>query len=157
MSYTMQGIVGDEQILADAAFAASGFGAVRLPQGKALMLFTDRVREQFGLSFLPLTDEGESELPASIREICVRLSRAGKVAYIEAELFGSLGTQATAVWENGQLIQPPIISRTAINEGLRALGVQATTGKDEFDALKLGAHRDIEDWVANISIPNRRK
>ena len=155
MSYTMQGIVGDEQVLAAAAFGA--LGAVRLPQGKALMLFTDRVREQLGLSFLPLTDEGESQLPASIRDICARLSRAGKVAYIEAELFGGLGTQATAIWERGELIVPPIISRTAINEGLRALGVQATTGKDEFDALALGTHRDIEDWVANIRIPNRRE
>lgn len=153
MSYTMQGIVGDEQVLAAAAAFASG--AVRLPQGKALVLFTDRVREQHGVSFLPLTDEHERELPQSIREICARLSRAGKIAYIEAELFGGLGTQAAAVWENGALVQPPIVSRTAINEGLRALGVRATAAQDEFEALKLGMHRDIEDWTANISF-NRR-
>jgi hypothetical protein len=151
----MQGIVGDAEVLA-AAPAAFATGALQLPQGKALVLFTERVREQYGVSFLPLTDDHERELPQSLRDICARVSQAGKIAYIEAELFGGLGTQATAVWENGALVQPPIVSRHAINDGLRALGVRATAAQDEFEALKLGMHRDIEDWAANAGFPYRR-
>jgi hypothetical protein len=62
-------------------------------------------------------------------------------------LFGGAGAQAGAVWEAGNLIQAPFVEQHAINRALRFLGVQAASGKDEFDSLRLGAHRDIDDWV----------
>ena len=143
MSYTMQGVVGDAHLLAATAIGPT----VPLAQGKALLLFTDRLRDQHALPFLPLTDEAApNELPEPIRRLCARLSANGQIAYIEAELFGGQGTQAAALWNRGQLVQPPLIAREAINEALRALGVQVTTGVDEFAALALGTHRDIEDW-----------
>lgn len=145
MSYTLQGIVGDEEILAGAETAIAA-EVITLPQGKALLLFTERFRKEHLVPFLPLTDEG-GDLPDAIRNLCARISLAGRIAYVEAEFFGASGTQASVVWHGGDMIQPPLIEQDAINTALRCLGVQTTQGTDEFDALRLGAHRDIEEWI----------
>jgi hypothetical protein len=36
----------------------------------------------------------------------------------------------------------------AINQALRALGLPADDGRDEFDTLGLGKHRRTQDWVS---------
>lgn len=145
MSYTMQGLVGEQHLLATEKIAAGMVSVLR--QGKALLPFTERLRNEQGVPFLPLTDEG-GELPEKIGQICARISQRGRIAYIEAEFFGGAGIQAAAVWEKGSLIQAPFVEQHAINQALRSLGVQVASGKDEFDTLQLGAHRNIEDWVA---------
>jgi hypothetical protein len=145
----MQGIVGDQDVIGGAEMAAAG-EVIALPMGKALLLFTERFRGAQQIPFLPLTDG--VELPEPIRSICGRLSQRGRIAYVEAESFGGEGTQAAVVWDQGKMILPPIVEPRAINRALRELGVRVSTSTDEFDALQLGAHRDIEDWVSPTDV-----
>jgi len=106
-----------------------------------------RIREQHGISFLPLTDGGQDVVPHEIESLCLQLSGGGKLAYVEAEFFGGVGTQACALYENGQAIGHLEISPEAINHSLNFLGVFKEGDSDEFEALSLDKHRDIEDWL----------
>jgi hypothetical protein len=77
------------------------------------------------------------------------LSAAGRVAYVETEYFGGVGTQAAAVWENGRTILGPKQADIGpINDALRLLGVACTQTQDEFAVAGLDRHRETEDWLA---------
>lgn len=117
-----------------------------LPQSHGLILLTKECRDEHGIAFLPLTDEGGS-VSEAVATACSLASRRGPVAYVEAELFGGSGCQASIVWDKGEIIAGPSVGQHAINEALRLLGVRAAAGQDEFDALGLGRHRETEDWA----------
>jgi hypothetical protein len=105
--------------------------------------------EQYHL--LPIDgDDGREELLQA-------LSRRGKCAYLETNYFGGAGTQIAETWENGERTMGPLISydgidnktnqpemtvvEAAINQVLRAMGIQEQGGMDEFDTLGLGRFR----------------
>lgn len=84
-----------------------------------------------------------------------RWSRAGAVAYVEAEYFGGVGRQCTAVWSAGALSLGPLtldehqqipMQGTPISVALRSLGALRTPGADEFAAVGLQRHRETEGW-----------
>jgi hypothetical protein len=60
-------------------------------------------------------------------------------------LYGPSGTcDIEADFEPGYHLAP---SDSAVNAGLRALGVQATDGRDEYATVGLDRHRMTEDWL----------
>lgn len=73
------------------------------------------------------------------------------VAYIETSYFGGRGSQAAAVLGNGGMLlrsARPVVAHVPtpegpINAALRAIGVQATGGRDEFDTVGLGRFRSM--------------
>ena len=79
------------------------------------------------------------------------------VAYVEAEYFGGIGSQFVAVWQGGTLVLGPLVLTedepwpapgwSPISQALRHLGVSVDGHYDEFDAIDLGRHRHVEDWV----------
>ena len=138
MAFTLQAFIGDAAHVAH--IASLGVPVVALPQSKALVPLTRRVREVHEIPFLPLTDEGASEVPATVAALA---ARAKKVAYVEAEYFGGVGTQAAAIWEDGRLVFGPLVADDAINQALRQLQVTKDI-TDEFDALQLDRCRDTE-------------
>ncbi|MDR6726968.1 hypothetical protein J2W91_005493 [Paenibacillus amylolyticus] len=113
-----------------------------------------------GLIVIPLTDELYDEINKNqgttipnyeyltdiISSYCREISKLGLVAYIEAEYFGGTGSQNAMVWDSSQVIFEETLSQSAINRSLEILGVCKLQGKDEFDTVGLGRHRDIEDW-----------
>ena len=58
-----------------------------------------------------------------------------KLAYIETDYFGGIGTQGVVLYKNGQ----------TINLLLRELGVWCAPTKDEFDSLNLGIYREMPE------------
>lgn len=112
------------------------------------------------LIVIPLTDELYDEinmnqgttisiydyLTDTISSYCREISKFGLVAYIEAEYFGGTGSQNAMVWDSSQVIFEETLSQSAINRSLEILGVCKLQGKDEFDTVGLGRHRDTEDW-----------
>ncbi|MCI4650265.1 hypothetical protein [Phaeodactylibacter sp.] len=86
-----------------------------------------------------------------------RLSMLGKCAYIETAYFGGIGTQTSAIWEDGAQIEGPMISYDgvepttesrhftvvdgAVNHVLKHLGVHRSEDMDEFDSVGLGQYR----------------
>lgn len=99
-----------------------------------------------------------------IAELARRISAGGKALYLFGETFGGDGTQEAIGWQDGQLLFGPagtcdieadlepgycLVPRreSAINAGLRALGVRAKAGQDEYETVGLTKHRFTEDWL----------
>jgi hypothetical protein len=145
MAYTLQAVIAKEGVMRIDQLDA--LRIVRLGSGIEMIPLGSEVRKRLRLDFLPLTDEGESALPIGLADLCSELSGGGRVAYVEAEFFGGIGTQASAIFENGNARIPPVVGEDAINQALREIGVVAAKGKDEFDCAGLGKHRDTEGWL----------
>lgn len=143
--YTLQAIIAKTGTLKNSGL--QGANIVSMQQGYEMLPFTNALLEQHGIAFLPLTDEGLEVLPGNIRSLCETLSEQNQIAYVEAEIFGGAGTQACAVFLNARMVVAPIIDESAINHGLKILGVEKNTNFDEFEALGLHEQRDTNKWV----------
>ena len=92
------------------------------------------------------------------------LSAGRRVLYIVGETFAGTGAQEAIGWQDERLLYGPsgscdleadrepgydVVTRadSAINRGLRALGVRAGPGQDEYQAAGLDRHRWTEDWT----------
>jgi hypothetical protein len=173
MAYVLNALV--VELAADPAFP--GLQIVPLARGKGLIPLTDAFWTRGGhRSSQPILREWETRRApdddfdaaderaayieqalsafAHISEICIALSIRGPVAYLEVNLFGGSGGQASAVWEQGRMTLGPLIAQDAINQALSKLGVarksscSTPTGLgDEFEMLGLGRHRFTGDWL----------
>jgi hypothetical protein len=78
------------------------------------------------------------------------VSRGTLLAYLETDYFGGVGSQSAVLWREGALAVGPVTvaaggsrprSLMPINAVLRAAGVIASSGYDEFDTIGLGLWR----------------
>ncbi|MEW8194556.1 MAG: hypothetical protein AB2793_12670 [Candidatus Thiodiazotropha sp.] len=143
--YTLQAIIAKTGTLSIPS--TLNVKIVPLQQGYEMLPFTNSFLEDSNIPFLPLTDEGQEILPNSIKSLCEVLSKQNQLAYVEAELFGGAGTQASVVFSNGRLEVAPKICQSAINQAMAALGVTKAEKPDEFEAIGLNEHRDTNKWV----------
>lgn len=157
MSYELSALAALHEVAAQAAGQA-GIEAIALPQGYGLVPITPAASGLPGGAGKPFGDTFWF-LSAGIEALARRVSRTGPIAYLEAEIFGGTGTQAMALWRDGELWLGPATTQFswsqpdpasspqwAFNQALRALGVNRGQAFDEFDALNLGRHRHTEDW-----------
>jgi hypothetical protein len=158
VSYELRALVGPYRVAALAAMEAR-IAAVELPQGYGLVPVTSRVLDRLGgESARPLGDAFWFLSPA-VEALARRVSRAGPIAYLEADMFGGTGSQAALAWRDGEVWLEPVATafrwpppdpasnwQCAFNQALRGLGVDRGEGFDEFDAVSLGMHRHTEDW-----------
>ena len=142
MAYTLQAVIGEETDLKH--HGIPGAKVIALPQGKALLPLYEEVREHFDIPFLEF---GHSDSAFETVSTFVAQLGAGKFAYVEAEFFGGVGGQSAAIWNEGEVVFGPVVSEHAINDALKLLGVVKGEAQDEFDAIKLGAYRNTEDWI----------
>ena len=101
---------------------------------------------ELGSVAVPLTEQVAlvplpGQLTAEAEHRAAEVSRAGVVAYVEAEYFGGVGEQRAVVWRDGAGTEP-----ATINDALQILGVRRTADRDEFDSIGLGRHRTTRDW-----------
>ena len=68
-----------------------------------------------------------------------------KLAYIETDYFGGIGTQGGVLYKNGQICRKPHSGDGTINLLLRELGVWCAPTKDEFDSLNVGIYREMPE------------
>ena len=97
-------------------------------------------------------------LSSSLHEVLLEKSLLEKLAYIETEYFGGIGTQSAILYEAGKVALGPFTTNDiwdketqgfmqkpegdrAINKVLCKLGVHCKYGLDEFDTIKLGQYR----------------
>lgn len=151
MSYSIQAILAAQGTFA--AELANGMEVLQLDGGIEMIALGSTARKLLGLPFLPLTDEGVEELPPALRGLCSALSVHGPVAYVEAEIFGGSGTQAhTLIPAGGGGTDALVsVSNDAINSALEWLGVWPLDGKDRFDTVGLGKHRETDSWVVGTT------
>ena len=146
MAYTLQAVIAKS-----GAFSGplpQELHIIRLRGGVDMLPLSTEALKVHGISFCPLTDEGEESLPPQLLKLCEQLSKQCMLAYIEAEFFGGAGAQAHTLFSEGKAIGQAVVSESAINDALRYLGVAKDEGHDEFEAVGLNQHRDTDEWVA---------
>lgn len=176
MGYELTALAGGSEAIAAAAEAVRSSPA-RLRQGFLLLPVTDEVFDQLGRGGERPYGEMFWFLSGGIAEVAARASSVSPVAYLEAELSGGTGTQASVVWEAGEVVFGPVktdfrptdaprrrgIRGLALrlrgggeparedwpfNAALRCLGVETGAADDMFDAVDLGRHRHTDEWAA---------
>ncbi len=108
------------------------------------------------------------KLRERIAELARQISADRRALYVLGETFGGPGAQEAIAWQDGQVLLGPLgtcdieadlepgyrlVPRcdSAINAGLRALGVRAQAGQDEYETAGLTRHRHTEDWLTEPS------
>jgi hypothetical protein len=142
-----------------------GFKTVQLSAGLTMLPLTEDV-----LKYLDTADSSDEPISLSwilrrkVAALAQRLSADRKVLYVSGETFGGPGTQEAVGWHEGRLFYGPAGTcdleadrepgyqvvppgDSAINAGLRAMGVKATPGLDEYETIGLTRHRMTEDWI----------
>jgi hypothetical protein len=122
---------------------------IPLDNGVEIVPIGSTTRKLYGIPFLPLTDEGSEKLPVGLLELCSTLGSQRPVAYIEAEFFGGSGAQAHVLISQNGAGAGINVSHDAINDALAWLGVLPRDGKDRFDTVGLGKHRETDRWLAS--------
>jgi hypothetical protein len=145
MSYTLQAIIMKNPQESD--LIKAGLRSVVLSEDLYIVPLPYDYVESQNLGFLPLTDEGLNTLPESLQDLCMNFSRNAKAIYAEAEFFGGAGTQASALFENGCLVEAPKVDESAINYALLWLDASKNKSEDQFSVVGLGRHRNAEGWL----------
>lgn len=128
-----------------------------------------------GFSLLPITDALAKELTAyrpettvaltkpmqefsdGLHALAIEISHDAPVAYVTTFYSGGRGRQDALVWSDGTLRFSPTTQgydqnwpNTPISQALRVIGVVAEKGKDEFDTVSLGKHRETHQWARPV-------
>jgi hypothetical protein len=145
MAYTIQAIIAQAAVLRSGSTGSAP--TIDLPQSMGLQPLVGPAAVLPDIPLFPLTDEAEPDavLPVTVADLLQSISSRGKVAYVEAEIFGGAGLQACVTAEGGKVLSK-YVGQDAINVALRFLGVTKGRFDDEFDALGLSRHRDAKDW-----------
>lgn len=144
MGYHLQAIIGNRDLLQAHSHNFPSVVVVPLSFDLALVPVTDELLDEIGAA----GGSGRFEkYTPSLANWIRRISKGGIVSYIEAEYFGGTGGQGSVVLEKEQEVLSPVHSDDAINQALRLLGVSADEFRDEFEAVGLPRHRNIEGWL----------
>jgi hypothetical protein len=141
---------------------------VAVPGGLMMLPVTDDLAADLAAWLEDADDGGHGVGPGwvllrqPVTALARRLSAGGRALYVVGETFGGPGIQEAAGWRDGELWYGPcgtsdigadlelgcrVVRRedSAINVGLRALGVRARLGSDEYETIGLTRHRHTED------------
>lgn len=145
MGHCVRAIIGahkDIQQIENNYWLAKG---IKLPQGYGMIFLTDALLDNIGELFESANEPSDPETVTSY--LLQVYSFRTKLAYIEADYFGGIGTQSGILYENGNISIPLCSGKGAINILLRELGVWHEVNKDEFDSLNLGIYRRMDKWI----------
>lgn len=149
MGHNISAIIGRRntiQKLADTWIDAS---VIELPQEFAMVFLTNTLIESIE-EFYHISDDfccPELDSYSTIAEqLLQEFSFHTRLAYIETDYFGGVGTQGGVLYENGKIIIKPRSGEGTINLLLKELGVMCIRGLDEFDSLNLGNYRHMQDF-----------
>jgi len=151
----------------DPATAAipGGLKTVPLTAGLTMLPLTHGALEQLGAED-PNDDRIQPDwtLRRAVARLAERMSADRQVLYVFGETWAGPGIQEAAGWRAGRLFYGPSgtcdleadrepgyrvvpLEDSAINHGLRAMGVQAVPGVDEYETIGLTRHRMTDDWI----------
>lgn len=143
MSHHVRGLVASRSLLARAAELGVPEAPRELDVGMAWLPVTEAVMAALAQRF-PAPAEADvrfERLGWGVIDLCVELSRGGRLVYLETEYFGQVGQQLASVFEGGART----LETATVNEALRAIGVIARAEEDEWDTVGLQHHRVMPD------------
>lgn len=163
MGHHLRAVIGKAQPVAQLARGWPHARLVLLPQGFALIPTTSALRaemfEAFAEKDAPHPHAELDLLSAALAHAIRDASQGARLAYIETDYFGGVGTQSAIGWENGAVACGPFAGSAPnglpINTALAWMGAVANTGSDEFDALHLGHYRDTDTVAKRDGKPVR--
>jgi hypothetical protein len=131
-----------------------------LVQGFSLLPITDALAKELNVyqsaTKLPPT-KPLPEFSNGLRAFAIEISHDFPVVYVSTFYIGGRGGQDALVWSKGGLQFSPTTEgydqgwpNTPISQALRVIGVVAEKGKDEFDTVGLGRHRETHQWAESI-------
>ena len=145
MGHNIKAIIGkrdDVQRFADDRSCAKVIG---LPQDMGMVLLTtsllDELSELYG-EYPCLEPESPDSTVVGILE---QYSLRTKLAYIETDYFGGVGTQGGVLYADGRETIAARVGEGIINAFLKELGVLKQPDKDEFDSLELWKYRYMDE------------
>ncbi|KJK56908.1 hypothetical protein [Saccharothrix sp. ST-888] len=155
MSYELRALIASVELASVVAAEVRLARAVRLEQELALIPLT---AELLGVLDQPedAVVAGFDFFPGGFGRRLGAWSKAGPIAYVEADYFGGQGSQRGAVWVDGKIELGPLgivagepfpAEGSPISQVLRRLGAHHPYGEDEFEAVGLGRHRHLEGWL----------
>lgn len=153
--YCLQAVIATESVLRELAGSTAEARIVPLGQHLWLLPMTDALFDAVTVAGGPELD-GFWKAPAGFDRLLSACSKAGPVAYVEADYFGGVGTQNALVWDEGKIVLGPLrlapgdpspTTGTPISQALRRLGAAKGDHVDEFSAVGLGRHRYTDDWL----------
>jgi len=149
----------------ETAAIPDGLKTVPLTAGLTMLPLTHEALEQLDAED-PNEDRIQPDwtLRRAVATLAVRISADRQVLYVFGETWAGPGIQEAAGWRDGRLVYGPtgtcdleadrepgyrVVPREdgAINRGLRAIGVQAALGVDEYETIGLTRHRMTDDWI----------
>lgn len=110
-----------------------------------MIFLTDALLDEIGELFESANEPSDPETVKSF--LLQEYSFHTKLAYIETDYFGGIGTQSGILYENGNISIPLCSGEGAISILLREIGVWREVNKDEFDSLNLGIYRRMDKWI----------
>jgi hypothetical protein len=143
MSHHVRGLVASRPLLARAVELGLPEAPRDLDVGMAWLPVTEAVMTALAQR-TPEPAEADvrfERLGWGVLELCAELSREGRLVYLETEYFGQVGQQLASVFEHGART----IETATVNEALRAIGVIARAGEDEWDTVGLDTQRVMPD------------
>jgi hypothetical protein len=153
MPYTLRAVLARCDVFAEPPPWIADSAVIPLAQGVCMIPLTMALCGQFGEAERPWLYEHHGDfthLPERLVPHLRELSRRGRVAYVEAEYHGGDGEQRSIVWDGGGARSEAEEGSFAINSALISLGVTRTDDADPFDALGLGRHRSVDDWIESV-------
>ena len=166
MGYALEALLAPPTIAAMAAGSIPGTGTVLLHERIALVPMTGDAAEALSPGDQAIASLlMNSPLPPALTDLLRLASLEGPIAYVEADIFGGIGQQASVLWEAGEIALGPLVdpepvelvvrkarSEWPINQVLRRMGVTVATGEpDEFATVGLGRRRETEDWLDDVT------
>jgi hypothetical protein len=145
MSYEIKAILARTDTFRKAKIS---FPIVKLNYGIGLLPLSEEILKKLNIKRLLLANFSEIIIDKELDNFGLSISKHGKTAFIQANLFGGIGDQAAIVWEGDDrtILE---VSKNAINHAIEEVDDDLPTrfSTDEFDCLELGKFRYTEEWV----------
>ena len=121
---------------------------VILPFHMGLLPLTKENLQTLKITRLLLEDFYEIIPDRQLDSVVGAMSKYGKVALIQANLFGGNGDQACMVWDNGNRTRLEV-SKQAINHAIFDIeeNIWESVKKDKFESFDLGRFRSTQEWA----------
>lgn len=168
MGYSLYALIAHEDLVRSIANDHPEAFAIPLSQRLAMIpntdTFYDAIRRKHPAVLIDKPSAKLWKLTTSLMTVASNASTAGPVAYVEADYSGRKGSQASVVWKNKKILYGPHyegigelpsrgdeLREMPINAALRIIGAERGNHKDPFEALGLGDHDNLAEWVAAMA------